>query len=170
MTLTLDDQREIEQLLVRYTWWIDGYATDKDFYAIFTDDAVLISPFSGTFSGKRGLDAFVEYRSRTPSWGPRRTEQLRHIISNVLVEGDGRVATVRAFLLDFKTNLGGESGNSALLCVGHYHCEAVRVGNVWKLRRRLLVVDNVTGGPHDNSARSFEEVTAVQLKQAAASA
>jgi hypothetical protein len=169
MALTLEDKQEIEELLSRYAWWIDSYLPVEEFYSIFTEDAVLTSPLSGRFEGRDAQAAFVEYRSHHPSWGPGRSEQLRHAITNVLIEGDGDHATARAILLDFDTAAGpGGERASRLLLTGHYECEAVRIEGSWKLRSRILIIDSVSGGASDNSGKDYREVTAEALRAAAA--
>lgn len=169
MTLTLEDKRQIEELIIRYTYFIDSFSTPEEFYSLFTDDAVLVSPFSGRFSGRRGLEAFVSYRANTPSWGPERTEQMRHIVSNVLIEGAGDKALMRGYLVDWNTRVGAPESKTELLLTGHYECDVVRVDGRWKLKSRILVVDTVSGGPHDNSDRDFEDVSSEQLSQAISS-
>lgn len=167
MALTLEDKREIEELLSRYAWWIDSYLPVEEFYEIFTEDAVLVSPVSGRFEGREAHAAFIEYRSQHPSWGPGRTEQLRHAITNTLIEGDGDHAIARAILLDFNTvpETGG-GRTTRLMLTGHYECEAVRINGVWKLRSRILTLDPLTGGPSDNSDKDYREVTAELIEAA----
>lgn len=169
MALTLEDKREIEELIIRYAFFIDSFSSPEDFYALFTDDAVLVSPFSGRFSGRRGLEAFVAYRATHPSWGPERTQQMRHIVCNVLIEGEGDTASMTAYLVDWNTHRFVPDSKSELLLLGHYECDAVRIDGRWKLKSRVLVVDTVSGGHNDNSDRDFDDVSSEQLKQATSS-
>jgi hypothetical protein len=153
VALSTDDKREIRQLLVRYTWFIDSYLPEREFFRLFTDDAVLSSPSAGRFEGQRGLAAFLAYRKDTPSWGPDRAGQLRHLVSNALVEGAGDTAFMRAFLVAVSTPTDGENGKSEVLLAGHYECDVVRVGGVWKLKSRIEVADTAGGEPADRADR-----------------
>lgn len=169
MALTHEDKREIEELLSRYAWWIDSFMPLEAFYEIFTEDAVLASPISGRFEGREAHDAFVSYRATHPSWGDGRNEQLRHAIVNTLIEGDGDTASVKAILLDFTTPTDPDGGRtSRFMVTGHYECEAVRVDGIWKLKSRLLILDPISGGDRDNSAKDFREVGQDEVRAAAA--
>lgn len=166
MALTVDDEREIEKLLIRYSYFLDSFLPRDEFMALFTEDAVLVSPISGRYVGRRGLEAFVDYRMKnTASWGPARPEQMRHFVSNFLIEGDGDTGFMRAFLLDYITRPDADP-RTQLMLAGHYECDVVRVDGTWKLKSRILVIDTVSGGPDDNSDHDFAELSDQRLRRA----
>lgn len=167
MSLSWDDKNEIEELLVRYTWWLDSITDHDEIFTIFTDDAVLTSPYAGRFEGREGLEAFMRYRRTHPSWGEGREIQLRHVVANALVEGEGDSAFLRAFLLDWSTAGAWGERKTDFLLSGHYECEAVRVDGRWRLKSRVLVVDTVTGGPLDHSDKHYAEVSGEDISNTA---
>lgn len=170
MGLSAADRLDIQDLLVRYTYFLDGFSSKEDFMALFTDDAVLVSPYSGRYVGRAAVAAFADRKIASHSWGPNRSEQMRHFVSNFAVDGDGDRATMKAFLLDFTTKLDQPTRKTDFLLAGHYECDAVRVDGRWRLTSRVLLVDTVSGGPHDNSDLDSSEVTQERRLAAAATA
>lgn len=159
MALSVNDRLEIEELIVRYTYFLDGFSSKEEFVSLFTEDGVLVSPYSGRYVGRKAVEEFADRKLASHSYGPDRTEQMRHIVSNVLIEGDGDTATMKAFLLDFTTRLDVPKRSTDFILAGHYECDVVRVNGKWKLKSRVLIVDTITGGPYDNSGLDAFEVT-----------
>jgi hypothetical protein len=145
--LAPQDRQEIQDLLIRYTYCLDELLSREEFYALFTEDAVLVSPFSGRYVGREGLEAFADHRASQSGIG-----QMRHIVCNFRIEGAGDVGRVTAYLLDWTTRPGDGPRKTEFLLAGHYECDVVRVNGQWKLKTRVLVVDGVSGGPDDKSS------------------
>jgi hypothetical protein len=158
MKLTADDKRQIEELLIRYTYLLDLESTPREeFLSLFTDDAILVSPIRGRFVGRHGLETFADYEANA-SWGKSRTEQLRHITTNFLIEGAGDTASMKAYVVLYITRLDTPDRKTDFSLAGHYECDVVRVGGSWKLKSRILFLDTVSGGQRDMSDRVFDEV------------
>lgn len=159
MGLSAEDKREIEELLVRYTYLLDLEATPKDeFLSLFTDDAILVSPIRGRFVGREGLGAFAGLLE-SATYGKVRTEQLRHIVTNFLIDGDGDTAFMKAFVVLYITRLDTVERHTDFSLAGHYECDVVRINGEWKLKTRILHIDTVTGGPNDRSDRAYDDVS-----------
>lgn len=157
MPLNLQDKREIEELLIRYSYLRDLEATPcEEFLSLFTDDAVIVSPKQGRFEGRKDLETFAEFSKQAPQG-----LSVRHVISNILIEGDGDVATMRAFLVLYMTRLEVSKRETKRTVVGHYECDVVRVDGAWKLRSRIGIYDEVSGGPEDYSDKHYTQVWGV---------
>lgn len=148
MALSADDRLALQELMARYAYAIDIGSSEDEFLALFTDDAVLVSPIMGRYEGRDGVKRFRA--ERAPRWG--RT-QVRHVISNSIIDGDetGNGATIKAYLLQFKTELDVAPGTvpkTEFLLAGYYDCVARKIGGSWKLEYRADYLDGgvrVTG-------------------------
>jgi hypothetical protein len=159
MGLSVEDKREIEELLIRYTYLLDLESTPREeFLALFTDDAILVSPIRGRFVGRAGLETFAEYEANA-SWGTSRTEQLRHIVTNFLIDGNGGTASMKAYVVLYITRLDTPHRQTDFSLAGHYECDVVRVDGTWKLKSRILFLDTVSGGPNDMSSQEYDAVS-----------
>ena len=178
MALSAEDRWQIQDLLVRYAYLLDHYGTpEEDFLELFTDDAVIETPIRGRFVGIEGLREFA--RQDQQSWWAQpiafdrfKPAQLRHFIGNVLIEGDGDRATLKAWLVTLVTRTKpGEGPQDPAAPVsgfahtptefgatGHYECDAVKVAGKWKLKSRILYIDGVSGGPYDVSKTPWQEL------------
>ena len=129
----LESRIAIEDLFSRYMWAIDcgdvaGVA------GCFTEDGSLESPAVGAYSGRDQITAFAERFARFRERG----SQLRHVISNLMVDIDGDTATAQCYLVVFIV----ENGDSRLLGPGRYECDLRRVDGAWYFARRLVVMDH----------------------------
>src|SRR3954471_950355 len=100
MAFTLEDRQAVIDLLIRYAYAVDVNCSEEEFLAIFTEDAVLDGPFVGVVQGQDGLRNFIH-----ESFERRGKIQLRHVITNFLVTGDGSEAHLRAYFVEFMTDL-----------------------------------------------------------------
>ena len=138
MPLTLDDRQQVEDLLVRYSYAVDTDGGEDAFAEMFTEDAVLI----GTRGHRTGMKAVREL-ARTVT--DRKGFQARHIITNVLIEGDSGEARIRAYFTEYYTY--NEllppklMRTSELIYVGTFDCTAVKVSGSWKFSRRVVHCD-----------------------------
>lgn len=158
MGLSVDDKQEIEELLIRYTYLLDLESTPREeFLSLFTDDAILVSPIRGRFVGRAGLETFAGYEADA-SWGAARTEQLRHLVTNFLIDGDRTAASMKAYFVAYITRLDTPKRQTDFSLAGHYECDVALVDGKWKLKSRILFLDTVSGGPNDMSDREYDAV------------
>ena len=132
-TVSLEDRFGINDLLVRYTCALDAgdAATVID---CFAEDGTLVSPAVGEHTGRPAITAFAERFSRFQKSG----SQLRHVISNLVMEVDGDRAHATCYLTVFLTKDGG----SRLLAPGRYDCQLRKVDGAWKFQRRVVLHDH----------------------------
>lgn len=139
MSFPLEDQLAIQNLMARYARAVDVECTEEEFLALFTDDATMTSPVNGVVVGVEGLkrfrEAFVKRRGKL---------QLRHTISNYIIDGDGDVATMKAYFVIYETPLDVPVPQrvSALRYCGAYDCAFRRVEGQWRMSRRDVVIDS----------------------------
>jgi hypothetical protein len=81
----MDDRQMINDLFVRYTTALDAGEVDT-IVGCFTEDGALESPVVGVHAGHPAIRAFAERFARFRERG----SQLRHFISNLAVQVDGR--------------------------------------------------------------------------------
>lgn len=130
---SVEERLAVEELFARYLWSIDTGDVDT-LVSCFTEDGSLESPAVGSFAGHDQVRAFAQrfadYR--------RRGSQLRHVMSNLLVDTEGDQATARCYLLVYLTR----DGQSKLLGPGRYECTLRREDGAWRFVRRLVVMDH----------------------------
>lgn len=152
--LSPTDKQEIEELVLRYMYWLDDNKRDlKGLVALFTDEPLLVNATAGRFVGRTGLEGFAAYVANFTG----DTIQMRHPLSNVLIEGDGDSATVKAILVDYNTQLDPPEPTKRGV-VGRFDFDVVRIQDAWKLATMTLSVDGWMGGPHDYSHMDHTEV------------
>jgi uncharacterized protein (TIGR02246 family) len=113
MPLSAEDMLAIQQLVARYALAVDTDDADA-FLASFTEDG----RFSSAFANAAGREELRAMRGRGI---PGRT---RHIITNLIIEGDGDTASVRAYLLSTRPVLQDST-------VGTYENDLVKVDGRW---------------------------------------
>jgi 3-phenylpropionate/cinnamic acid dioxygenase small subunit len=128
MTLSLEDRAALNDLYARYAYTFDGAHAD-DWAALFTEDGRFKPPGVDAVVGTEALHAFVAARSEA-------TPGMRHLISNVLVEGTADGARGSAYF--FAVRLGGD-GRFRMRNFGRYDDEFVREGSSWKFASRTVV-------------------------------
>jgi uncharacterized protein (TIGR02246 family) len=113
MPLSTEDIIAIQQLVARYAHAVDTDDADA-FIASFTPDGT----FSSAFANASGREELLAMRGRGV---PGRT---RHIITNLIIEGDGDAATVKAYLFSTRPILQEST-------VGTYENDVVKVDGRW---------------------------------------
>ena len=135
--MTLEERQEIEDLFFRYAQALD-FGREDDLHDIFTTDAVLDSPLSGDCD--EGIQEFVARKAADRATGERVS---RHVITNFRMDGDGDIAHVTAYMLEFITWLKAgpqhPSPTTEFMFAGHYDCTLRRVDGRWRIGRRVYI-------------------------------
>lgn len=165
MALSAEDVLAIKNLMVRYTQLVDlDSAPEEEFLSLFTEDAVIISPQRGRFEGRAGQRVYAEGARRSRGAvlaNGIRPALIRRCLSNFLVEGDDDTATMRVYVINFLTELQTAPRRSEFKSCGHYECELRKLDGAWRMSRRVMVMDNVNGGPNDKSHLDHSEIPTV---------
>jgi len=134
MPVSVEDRHAIGDLFARYMWAIDT-GDVEGLVACFTDDGALESPAVGRYVGRDGIRGFATRFARFHAGGT----QLRHVISNLLIEADvGDRAFAKCYLVTFLT----KDGQSRLLGPGRYECRLRKENGTWRFENRLVVMDH----------------------------
>ncbi len=140
MALTLEDRLAVQDLMVRYAYCIDVDCTEEEWLDLFTEDAVMTSPLGGSHVGVEGFKQF-----RGKFLARRGKTQIRHVITNMLVDGAGGEATLKAYFMELKTPLERTSSETKPKTIfnfaGSYDCTARKVKGKWKLDRGTVYLD-----------------------------
>lgn len=166
MGLSAEDRFEIEDLMIRYTWLKDvGPLHEEEFLALFTEDAILESPTQGHYEGVEGLREFARHDRTSGS----KTQIMRHVLSNFLVDGAGDRATLKVYMIVFFTQMITVWGNDrpptlSPSFVGHYECDVRKVNGTWRLATRILYSDRHSGTPFDLSRVPWQKLPPGQPK------
>lgn len=128
MALSTDDIVAIQQLASAYCHHMDD-GNGEALADLFTADGVLEITDLVTSTGR---DEIIGNGSMFPQVIPGG----RHIVQNVLVEGDGDQATVRAYLSNV---IAGDTPVQKQ--TGVYRDQVVRVDGEWRFSHRVLTLD-----------------------------
>ena len=140
MTLTLEDRIALQDLMTKYAYYVDVECSENEFLDLFTEDAIIDSPMAGRYEGVEGVKRFRLERILAK----REKIQMRHVITNFLIEGDGNQATIKAYLSNSRTQLEvppGVEPKVEFLYTGSYGCTARKIGGKWKLAHRTGYID-----------------------------
>jgi hypothetical protein len=144
MALSIEDKFELQELMSRYAAAIDlDDATEADFLGVFTEDAVLTSPFTGHNVGIAGLKRFWSNTLQLKS-----EMMIRHYVTNVRIDGAGSddEARIRAYFIEMgtvrKPRLPKLARKTEFLFSGLYECSAVRTPSGWRLSKRDVFIDS----------------------------
>jgi uncharacterized protein (TIGR02246 family) len=131
MPLPVEDILAIHDLVARYCHACDS--GDGEAYAdVFTEDGIMAAPPSLEAKGREEL-AMVAISAAQGNVAPR------HLVSSLLIDGEGDRATLRAYC-EFVAIV-GESRSHQVLSSGIYHDDLVKVNGQWKFARRNFVLD-----------------------------
>jgi uncharacterized protein (TIGR02246 family) len=131
--ISIEDRLAISDLFVRYTCALDAGEVDT-IVDCFTPDGRLVSPAVGEHAGHAAIRAFAE---RFSAFG-RNGSQLRHVISNLMMQVDGDHAHATCYLTVFLTR----DGKSRLLAPGQYDCDLRKVDGAWRFQNRIVRHDH----------------------------
>ena len=128
--LTTADRLAIHETLHRYCHCLDR-GEWAEFARLFTDDCQLdLSQMLGLYEGTAGIRQFAEVMRSAGIF-------MRHLVTNVVVDGDGERARAWAYVLAIT----GPPGRGQQQSTGRYEDELVKRDNRWLLRRRRLTLD-----------------------------
>ena len=128
--LSTADRLAVAEVIARYCHCIDR-GRWEDFAALFTDDCRLdLSQVMGLYEGADGIRRFCETMRSLPI-------VMRHLVTNVVIRGDGDRANVESYVLAITGPEGGPSSQTP----GFYDDEIVRQGGEWRIRSRRLTLD-----------------------------
>ena len=133
MSPSIEDRLAISDLFTRYTCALDAGDVDT-LVDCFTEDGALVSPAVGAHAGRSAIRAFAERFARFRANG----SQLRHVISNLMMQVDGERGHATCYLTVFLTR----DGSSRLLAPGVYDCELHKTDGVWRFRNRVVRHDH----------------------------
>ncbi len=130
MALSAEDQLAIRDLAARYNHAIDS--GDGGAYAdTFVDDGVLDA---GAFvlEGRSALEAF-------PPQFAGSVRAPRHVATNLVIDGDGDRAELRAYVQLYA--MVGDPPRQEVAASGTYADTLVRAGGTWRFVRRTYTAD-----------------------------
>lgn len=131
MALTTEDQLEIQGLVARY-----NHAVDSGEGAAFADTFTPAGVLDAGELVVEGRDALEKFAAGLPS-----TQHApRHITTNLIIDGDGDQATVRAYVQMYV--LAGDPPHPELAVSGKYADELSRVDGRWVFTRRVFTRDS----------------------------
>lgn len=136
MPLSVEDHIAIQQLVARYSHAIDS--GDGAAYAdTYVDDGVLDAGLLQV-EGRDALRAFGDSFARS-------VHAPRHVASNLVVDGDGDRAEVRAYVQLHV--LAGDPPRHEVSASGIYHDTLVKEGGQWRFVRRTFAIDTDVPAP-----------------------
>lgn len=130
---SIEDRFGINDLFVRYTCALDA-GDAETVIDCFTEDGTLVSPAVGEHTGRAAISAFAHRFARFQAGG----SQLRHVISNLMMDVEGNRGHATCYLTVFLT----KDGKSRLLAPGCYDCELRKAGGQWRFQRRVVLHDH----------------------------
>ena len=130
---SIEDRFGISDLFTRYTCALDAGDVET-LVDCFTEDGALVSPAVGAHKGRTAIRAFAERFARFQQNG----SQLRHVISNLMMQVDGDRAHATCYLTVILTR----DGKSRLLAPGQYDCELRKSDGVWRFAHRVVLHDH----------------------------
>ncbi len=127
MPLTTDDRVEIHELISRYNFAID-FGDVATWVATFTEDGVFHGSM-GRYEGRQALTAFADGFVREYPDG-------RHWVNNLVVDGDGEMASAACYIHMFRA-----SGDRETVATGRYDDRLRKVNGRWRFVERVVTVD-----------------------------
>jgi hypothetical protein len=126
-SLTVDDRLDIMDLAARYAWAMDG-GQPEGYASVFVPDAVH-DPGQGRYLGREAIrDMERGFPTDTAFPG------TKHLVSQFIIEGNTRRASVRMYVARF-TNVPG-TNSVEVAWTGYYTDTVVKVGGRWYFEQK----------------------------------
>ncbi len=123
MALSVEDQIAIRDLVSRMEFSVDDRDADA-WVACFTPEGAFVGP-SGTWAGEEAHRALVAAQTSLP--------RAQHVVTNMLIEGDGDQASARAN----GAVLEEQDGTYVLSNFATQEHHLTRVGGAWLIERTI---------------------------------
>ena len=130
MPLSPEDRESVVDLYARHTWAFDTGDIDT-FVATFAPDAVL--DLAKRHEGQAAIRAFAELAMQRDPWLPR----SQHIVSQMVIEGEGERATVRAYVTRTHRLPGRNRNNCMLVWSGYTTDAVVKQHGAWVFQEKV---------------------------------
>jgi SnoaL-like domain len=130
MGLTIDDRLAIQDLAARYSHAVDN-GDAEGFGATFVETGVLDA-------GRVQLEGHSELKEFALNFA-RSRRAPRHVASNLVIDGDGDTATLKAYVQMFV--LTGEPPQQTVSVSGTYDDVLTKKDGSWKFVRRTFTSD-----------------------------
>ncbi|WP_176921595.1 nuclear transport factor 2 family protein [Pseudonocardia oroxyli] len=130
MPLHTHDIVAVQQIAARYNHALDAGDGDA-FAALFLSDGELDTG-----------DIIIKGRARLAEFARsvgERPDHIRHVLTDVLVDGDEKTAYLRAYLR--VTVRSDSSGPRTEVSSGSYHCRLEKVDGEWRFAKRTYAAD-----------------------------
>lgn len=128
---SIEDWIGINDLFTKYATALD-HGDVETIVDCFTPEGVVDSPVMGSFTGHAAIREFAERNAKLHVTGV----QMRHVISNVMMDVEGNRARASCYLLNYLTR----DGRSELISPGEYDCRLVK-SDKWRFDYRLVKLD-----------------------------
>lgn len=133
-----EDKREIEELLVLYSFLIDGKHFDR-LGEVFTDDAEIDYTKAGGIAGSLAeIQAWLADALRP-------FQLVQHMLGNFMIRVDGDRATNTCYFHNPMGMAGADGKLSVFWCGGRYFDELVRTAHGWRLSKRAVELQYMQG-------------------------
>lgn len=129
------DVVEIEQLLYRYCFAVDGGRTDE-IASLFAEDATLMALYAGDppVKGRAAIHAwYANYKKAVNE----NAQHLRHTVTNPYIQVDGDQATAMCYLTADSVS---KANGMASWTAGAYHDKLVKRDGRWQFVERQIHV------------------------------
>lgn len=136
MAGTSEDKDIIREILAKYCTFGDN-GRFKELAALFTDDGIWEGRM-GKAQGRAEIEALMLRTNPLPGQGPVR----RHLVTNVVIDIEGAMATVRSSFMMLRESADGP----AIGAVGSYLDRFAKLGGTWLIRSRE-VTPEIIGDP-----------------------
>jgi SnoaL-like domain len=127
--LTLQDRFDIADLFARYAWCLDRRDIEA-FGDNFAPDGAIDMPGVGRFQGREEVRRYARMLTDDPAYPGR-----QHWIGQSLIEGDTSRCSVRSYAMVTRRS---DSGASAILSLGYYSDQLVKLENGWVFGERVF--------------------------------
>jgi hypothetical protein len=130
MPLSAEDRLDITDLYARQAWAIDTGDIDT-YVASFTSDAVL--DLARRHTGHQAIREFAErFRREDPG-----LPGSQHVISQLLIRGDGEQASVRAYVTRTHRLPTRGRNNCQIIWAGYYTDRCVKQNGQWLIAEQV---------------------------------